>query len=105
MRDLTVPRMFRIFWVMMLIAGLWVGAVQMFALHHHEHFQTDNDCAMCQLIAAGIRLNNPARVPERTVIFFSGNNVQLHPFVPLSTRFLKLRAPSTSPPVLSSSFA
>lgn len=99
MRDVNVFRTLRTIWAIILLAALWLGGVQTFAHHHHENFQSDNDCAMCHVIASGVRLTDSATPQAQVPVFHAPSCPDFfRKAVPLSARLIKLRAPSTSPP-------
>lgn len=98
MRHVSLPRTLRILGIAVLAFGLWVEMAHVFAHHHHANFQIDSDCAVCKVISSGVRLNDSAPVVHRAAVFTAVDAPAACPAVPLDVRFLRLRAPSTSPP-------
>ena len=92
-------RQLQILAALFVVAAVWISGVHGVAHHHHDDFKTHGDCAFCHVIGSSGSLPDasaPAAVVCCTATLAAGSVTEA---ITLSTRFLKLRAPSTSPPV------
>ncbi len=93
-------RTLRLIAVAILSLTFWVSGIHGFIHHHHHDFQSHGDCAVCKAIGSSASLPGSLRSgPHATVVVgvVPGPIQDAHA---LPTRLLRLRAPSTSPPVL-----
>ncbi|MBU1242638.1 hypothetical protein KKD52_16670 [Myxococcota bacterium] len=85
--------------VAILALAFWVSGTYGFMHHHHDDFRSHGDCAVCKAIGSSAALpDSPSCDPDAVAVVGAVRRPVPEAFA-LPTRLLRLRAPSTSPPV------
>jgi len=85
--------------VAILALAFWVSGTYGFMHHHHEDFRSHGDCAVCKAIGSSASLSDAPRCDAQAPAMVGVVHCPVPGAYALPTRLLRLRAPSTSPPV------
>jgi len=92
----------RTFAMLLLALVFWVSSVHGFMHHHHDDFERHADCAVCKVLGTTATLPDAPRAGELPSELTVRTPFELPGAAGLPVRWMRLRAPATSPPIVPS---